>query len=78
MVTEDQKSQRILLQMPDSPHWKGVCSALALVGSPYLVDRKANGEEIGSQLPVLAPVLLHQSHQEAADHLRVVRVIILL
>lgn len=72
MVTED------LLQMPNSPQWKGMFPVLALAGSPYLVDRKANGEKIGSQLPVLAPVLLHQSHQEAADHLRVIGVIILL
>lgn len=43
-----------------------------------LVDGEANSEEVGPQLPVLAPVLLHQSHEEAADYLRVLRVIVFL
>jgi hypothetical protein len=49
-----------------------------LSGTVYLIDGEANGEEVGSQLPVLPPVLLHQSHQEAANHLRVIRVIVFL
>lgn len=48
------------------------------IRTAHLIDGEANGEEIGPQLPVLAPVLLHQRHQEAANHLRVVRVIVLL
>lgn len=47
-------------------------------GPSHLIDGEANGKEVGSQLPILAPVLLHQGHQEAADHLRVLRVIIFL
>lgn len=47
-------------------------------GRSYLVDGEANSEEVGPQLPVLAPVLLHQSHEEAADYLRVLRVIVFL
>lgn len=47
-------------------------------GRSYLVDGEANSEEVGPQLPVLAPVLLHQSHEEAVDYLRVLRVIVFL
>lgn len=78
MVPEDKKSQRALLETLNSPHWKGVFPVLERAESSYLVDCEANGEEVGSQLPVLATILLHQSHQEAADHLRVIGVIILL
>lgn len=55
-----------------------VCFPCWCQGSSYLVDSEANGEEVGPQLPVLAPIFLHQSHEEAANHLRVIRVIILL
>lgn len=78
VVAEDQKSPRTKLKTTNSPHWKGVFPVLGLEESLYLVDCEANGEEVGSQLPVLAPILLHQSHQEAADHLRVIRVVVLL
>lgn len=47
-------------------------------GTAHLVDGEADGEEVGPELPVLSPVLLHQGHQEAADHLRVFGVIVLL
>lgn len=71
------KAREPCCKLPSSPRWKGVFPVLA-PGSSYLVDGEANGEEVGPQLPVLAPIFLHQSHEEAANHLRVIRVIILL
>lgn len=47
-------------------------------GLAHLVDGEANGEEVGPQLAVFPPVLLHQGHQEAADHFGVVRIVVLL
>lgn len=45
-------------------------------GRGYLVDSKADGVHVTSHAPLPPPVLLHQSHQEAAGHLIVPRVII--
>lgn len=46
-------------------------------GRGYLVDSKADGVHVAPNSPLPSPVLLHQSHQEAAGHLIVPRVIIL-
>lgn len=46
------------------------------VGRGYLVDSKADGVHVTSHPPLPPPVLLHQSHQEAAGHLIVPRVVI--
>lgn len=51
---------------------------LTPAGRAYLVNGEADGEEVGPQLPVLPPVLLHQGHQEAADDLGVLGVVVLL
>ena len=44
----------------------------------HLVDGETDGEEVSPQLPVLPPVLLHQSHEETTDHLGIIWVVVLL
>lgn len=75
-VTEHWGSWRIPLQVPRSLFPEKAC--VSWVEAAHLVDGKANGEEVGPQLPVLPSVLLHQGHQKAADHLGVVGVVVLL
>lgn len=44
----------------------------------YLVDGKANGVDVLAVAAVPATVLLHQRHQEAADGLLILGVVVLL
>lgn len=55
--------------VPRKQHWGG--------GGGYLVDSEANGVHVAPHSPLPPPVLLHQSHQKAAGHLIIPRVIIL-
>ena len=45
---------------------------------PHLIDGEANGVHVLALTAVAAPVLLHESHQEAAGHLIIFWVIIFL
>lgn len=44
----------------------------------HLVNGESDGEEVGPHLSLFSSVLLHQGHYEGADHLVVVRVVVLL
>lgn len=46
--------------------------------TPHLIDGKANGVHVLALASVAAPILLHESHQEAAGLLFILRVIVLL
>lgn len=48
------------------------------VYSWYLVDGKANGVQVGSQLAFFPSIFLHQCNKEAADNLFILRIIIFL
>lgn len=45
---------------------------------PHLIDGEANGVHVFAYFPQPAPVLLDQAHHEAAAHLVIIRVIVLL